>query len=79
MCQECKKKCHINCAYENDGDKINCCAMDKVTHFCKKCSHFWDKHINYRAVKEEIEEVEEVKTNEDMLREYHIVCSEINA
>merc|ERR1711918_229311 len=47
ICSTCKWTCHQNCIYQNNSDKMKCCAMNG-DGFCRSCPAkcHWSKHTN---------------------------------
>jgi len=47
ICSTCKWTCHENCAYKDNSEKMNCCAMNN-DGFCRCCPGkcHWAKHTN---------------------------------
>ncbi|XP_052214697.1 uncharacterized protein LOC127833467 [Dreissena polymorpha] len=68
-CTNCHFTCHENCAYADDDQKINCCAMSNG--YCKICPDkcFWQKHTNskYTFI---YKQVKETKTYAEKKRKY---------
>ncbi|XP_059201268.1 uncharacterized protein si:ch73-170d6.2 [Centropristis striata] len=65
-CQQCHFTCHDNCAYANDADKINCCAMGPDGK-CEECPNkcIWNIHFNQKY-KWEYKEVKEKRTVQEL-------------
>nr|XP_015207678.1 PREDICTED: uncharacterized protein LOC102696357 [Lepisosteus oculatus] len=69
-CQVCHFTCHDSCAYANDKDKKDCCAMgsDGNCTVCpKKC--FWSLHSNMKY-KWEYKVTKEKRTYENLKNQY---------
>lgn len=64
-CQGCNYTCHDDCAYSNDSDKVNCCAMSNG--YCTVCpGHcYWTRHVNQTFWYELYEETE-FRTSKDL-------------
>ncbi|KAL3831368.1 hypothetical protein ACJMK2_023121 [Sinanodonta woodiana] len=63
-CRVCNFSCHLNCSYNDDNDKIRCCAMSGG--YCTVCERkcLWSNHKNYSFIVETyIIEKEETYTN----------------
>lgn len=69
-CTNCHFTCHDNCAYANDDEKRNCCAMGPDGN-CKICPDkcFWKKHANTPYIFTYVEEKVK-KTYAEMLQKY---------
>lgn len=69
-CTNCHFTCHESCAYANDDEKANCCAMDSDGN-CKVCPDkcYWQKHANTPYIFEYIP-VKVKKTYADMQKKY---------
>jgi energy-coupling factor transporter ATP-binding protein EcfA2 len=69
-CLVCNFTCHPSCAYSNDSDKRNCCAMDSRGH-CTACPNrcFWNNHANL-PFHIEYYTVKEFRTHEDLKQRY---------
>ncbi|XP_028283182.1 uncharacterized protein LOC114449584 isoform X1 [Parambassis ranga] len=69
-CQQCHVTCHDDCAYANDSDKRNCCAMGS-NGYCTQCPGkcIWNVHHNqkYRFW---YEDVTEKRTIQDLKEKY---------
>ena len=69
-CLKCNFTCHSSCAFADDTDKYQCCAMNS-TYYCKVCpGHcFWKEHKNLPYLIE-FESVVETRTSDDLRRKY---------
>ncbi|KAK9538351.1 hypothetical protein VZT92_003526 [Zoarces viviparus] len=69
-CQQCYFTCHDNCAYANDQDKINCCAMGP-NGYCTQCPGkcYWNVHFNQKY-KWEYKEIKEKRTVKELKEKY---------
>ena len=50
--------------------------MNEEDFFCKVCGHFWNQHINYKEIKQEVIETEEEFTNQEMQEKFDIASTE---
>ncbi|XP_028988195.1 uncharacterized protein si:ch73-170d6.2 [Betta splendens] len=69
-CQTCHHTCHDNCAYADDKDKVNCCAMGRGGN-CTVCPGkcHWSIHFNQKY-KWDYKEVKEKRTVKDLKDKY---------
>ena len=69
-CLKCNFTCHADCAYADDGDKYQCCAMDS-SKYCTVCpGHcYWNEHKNLPYLIE-FDTVIETRTSEDLKKKY---------
>ncbi|XP_020891889.1 uncharacterized protein LOC110231237 [Exaiptasia diaphana] len=69
-CLRCNMTCHDDCAYADDADKKDCCAMNS-SGYCKVCPSgcYWNNHKNnpYRF---ELYEVQVTKTSDEIKKRY---------
>ena len=65
-CLNCNYTCHDNCAYSNNADKKDCCAMDDDGN-CKICPDkcIWSKHIKNPYILELFQE-DEIRTSAEL-------------
>ncbi|XP_052232961.1 uncharacterized protein LOC127845836 [Dreissena polymorpha] len=75
-CINCHFTCHDNCAYANDDEKINCCAMNDG--YCTICPDrcFWQQHANTPYIFT-YNLVEETKTYSEMKNKYEEASGKI--
>jgi len=69
-CLTCNFTCHPNCAYSDDAEKSNCCAMSNG--YCTVCSGkcYWNSHKNVPYVIE-ITTIEEEVTQKELESKYY--------
>ncbi|XP_068423959.1 uncharacterized protein [Clinocottus analis] len=69
-CQQCHFTCHYNCAFSNDQDKKDCCAMGP-NGYCTECSGkcYWTQHFNQKY-RWEYKEVKETRTSDDLKKNF---------
>ena len=74
-CLRCNFTCHQSCAYANDSDKRNCCAMGSDGN-CTVCSMhcYWTDHKNLPYLIE-YEKVTETRTSDDLKKKYETAVS----
>ena len=74
-CLRCNFTCHRDCAYANDSDKRNCCAIGSSGNctVCTKHCH-WSEHRNLPYLIE-YEKVTEMRTSDDLKKKYETAVS----
>lgn len=74
-CLRCNFTCHNSCAYANDSDKRNCCAMGSSGN-CTVCTMHchWSEHRNLPYLIE-YETVTETRTSDDLKKKYETAVS----
>ena len=74
-CLRCNFTCHKDCAYANDNDKRNCCAMGPDGN-CTVCTMhcLWSEHRNLPYLIK-YETVTETRTSDDLKKKYEKAIS----
>ncbi len=76
-CPNCNRTCHESCAYANNSDKKNCCAISNS--YCTVCPEhcFWDVHINVPFVYD-YSVGKETKKADDIFKRYENAKSNLS-
>lgn len=74
-CRNCNRTCHNNCAFADDKDKANCCAMDQKG-YCKACPKkcYWEIHSNVPYIIEYVKTTEKT-TSQELYEKYRTAKS----